>query len=77
MPMKMASGGGDNASDKYLRNKIRHDLFLYLKRLLKFIASFQKTQSFCRTANGRGRFDYGVSTSSKEKKMIIRFDLNQ
>ncbi len=36
-----------NASDKYLRNKIRHDLVPLLKELNpQFISSFQKTQSY-------------------------------
>jgi hypothetical protein len=44
----MASGGETVAMPQiYLRNKIRHDLVPLFKALnLKFIASFQKTQSF-------------------------------
>ena len=40
-----------NSSDKYLRNKIRHDLVPLFKELNpKFIASFQKTRSFLQEA---------------------------
>lgn len=40
-----------NASDKYLRNKIRHDLVPLFKELNpQFIASFQKTQSYLQDA---------------------------
>ncbi|WP_300566743.1 tRNA lysidine(34) synthetase TilS [Flavobacterium sp.] len=40
-----------NASDKYLRNKIRHDLVPFFKELNpNFLASFQKTQSFLQEA---------------------------
>ena len=40
-----------NASDKYLRNKIRHDLVPLLKDLNPhFIESFQKTQSYLKEA---------------------------
>ena len=40
-----------NASDKYLRNKIRHHLVPILKELNpNFIASFQKTQSYLQEA---------------------------
>ena len=40
-----------NASDKYLRNKIRHDLVPLFKELNpNFLASFQKTQSYLQEA---------------------------
>lgn len=40
-----------NASDKYLRNKIRHDVVPILKELnTDFIASFQKTQNYLQQA---------------------------
>ncbi len=40
-----------NASDKYLRNKIRHDVVPILKELnTDFIASFQKTQEYLQQA---------------------------
>ena len=40
-----------NASDKYLRNKIRHNLVPLLKELNpNFLASFQKTQSYLQEA---------------------------
>lgn len=40
-----------NASDKYLRNKIRHDVVPILKELnIDFIASFQKTQEYLQQA---------------------------
>jgi tRNA(Ile)-lysidine synthase len=42
-----------NASDKYLRNKIRHHLIPILKELNPtFISSFEKTQSFLKEAQG-------------------------
>jgi hypothetical protein len=46
MPMKMASGGGDNASDKYLRNKIRHDLVPLFKALIKIYSILSKNTVF-------------------------------
>ena len=40
-----------NASDKYLRNKIRHDLVPILKELnLNFLTSFQNTQKYLKEA---------------------------
>ncbi len=69
-----------NASDKYLRNKIRHDLVPLLKELnSQFISSFQKTQSFLQESNkmveDASIMVYQQVANQDEDE--IRFDLNQ
>ena len=69
-----------NASDKYLRNKIRHDLVPLFKELNpQFIASFQKTQSFLQESQqmveDASIMVYQQVASQDENE--IRFDLNQ
>jgi tRNA(Ile)-lysidine synthase len=69
-----------NASDKYLRNKIRHDLVPLFKELNpKFIASFQKTQSFLQESQHMVE-DASIMVYqqvAKQDEDEIRFDLNQ
>jgi tRNA(Ile)-lysidine synthase len=69
-----------NASDKYLRNKIRHDLVPLLKELNpRFIASFQKTQSFLQESQQMVE-DASIMVYqqvAKQEEDEIRFDLNQ
>jgi tRNA(Ile)-lysidine synthase len=69
-----------NASDKYLRNKIRHDLVPLFKELNpKFIASFQKTQSFLQESQQMVD-DASIMVYqqvAKQEEDEIRFDLNQ
>ena len=60
-----------NASDTYLRNKIRHEIVPVLKENLpNLMQAFQKTQShFARGQNhGRGCYDYDLPTSSNRKR---------
>jgi len=69
-----------NASDKYLRNKIRHDLVPLFKELNpQFLASFQKTQSFLQESQqmveDASIMVYQQVASQDENE--IRFDLNQ
>ncbi|EIA08753.1 tRNA lysidine(34) synthetase TilS [Flavobacterium frigoris] len=69
-----------NASDKYLRNKIRHDLVPLLKELNpQFISSFQKTQSFLQESQQMVE-DASIMVYqqvAKQEQDEIRFDLNQ
>jgi tRNA(Ile)-lysidine synthase len=69
-----------NASDKYLRNKIRHDLVPLFKELNpQFISSFQKTQSFLQESQQMVE-DASIMVYqqlAKQDEDEIRFDLNQ
>lgn len=69
-----------NASDKYLRNKIRHDLVPLFKELNpQFVASFQKTQSFLQESQQMVE-DASIMVYqqvAKQEEDEIRFDLNQ
>jgi tRNA(Ile)-lysidine synthase len=69
-----------NASDKYLRNKIRHDVVPLFKELnQQFIASFQKTQSFLQESQQMVE-DASIMVYqqvAKQEEEEIRFDLNQ
>jgi tRNA(Ile)-lysidine synthase len=69
-----------NSSDKYLRNKIRHDLVPLFKELNpKFIASFQKTRSFLQESQHMVE-DASIMVYqqlAKQKEDEIRFDLSQ
>lgn len=69
-----------NASDKYLRNKIRHHLVPLLKELNpQFMESFQKTQSYLNESQELVE-DAAVMVYqqvAREEGEIIIFDLNQ
>lgn len=69
-----------NASDKYLRNKIRHHLVPLLKELNpQFLESFQKTQSYLSQSQELVE-DAAIivyQQVAKEEGEIIVFDLNQ
>jgi len=69
-----------NASDKYLRNKIRHDLVPILKELNpNFISSFQKTQSYLNEAQEMVE-DATIMIYQQVANEIddeIHFDINQ
>lgn len=69
-----------NASDKYFRNKIRHDLVPLLKELNpQFISSFQKTQSFLQQSQQMVE-DASIMVYqqvAKQDEDEIRFDLKQ
>lgn len=69
-----------NASDKYLRNKIRHDLIPILKDLNPhFLNSFHKTQGYLREAMVMAE-DAGIMIYQQVAKEIgdeIHFDLKQ
>lgn len=69
-----------NASDKYLRNKIRHDLVPMLKELNpNFITSFQKTQTYLQEAQDMVE-DASIMVYqqvAKQEEDDIHFDLNQ
>ena len=69
-----------NASDKYLRNKIRHDLVPLLKELNpNFISSFQKTQSYLQESQAMVE-DAAIMVYqqvAKQEGEEIYFDLNQ
>ncbi|WP_413998641.1 tRNA lysidine(34) synthetase TilS [Flavobacterium sp. W1B] len=69
-----------NASDKYLRNKIRHDLVPLFKELNpQFITSFQKTQSYLQDAQAMLE-DASIivyQQVAKKEGDEIHFDLNQ
>jgi tRNA(Ile)-lysidine synthase len=69
-----------NASDKYLRNKIRHDLVPLLKELnTHFIPSFQKTQSYLQESQAMVE-DAAIMVYqqvAKQEGEEIHFDLNQ
>jgi len=69
-----------NASNKYLRNKIRHDLVPVLKQINPdFLNSFQKTQSYLRESNEMVE-DASImiyQQVAKEEGNEIHFDLAQ
>ncbi len=69
-----------NASDKYLRNKIRHDLVPILKELNpNFLNSFQKTQAFLQEAEAMAE-DASIMVYQQVAKEIdntIQFDLKK
>ena len=69
-----------NASDKYLRNKIRHDLVPILKELnAHLLSSFQKTQTYLQQAKAMVD-DASVmiyQQVAQEKGAEIHFDLKQ
>ena len=69
-----------NASDKYLRNKIRHRLVPVLKELnADFLSSFQKTQTYLKEAKAMVE-DASIMVYqkvAKEQDEEIHFDLNQ
>ncbi|WP_338408452.1 tRNA lysidine(34) synthetase TilS [uncultured Flavobacterium sp.] len=69
-----------NASDKYLRNKIRHNLVPVLKELNPdFISSFQKTQNYLQESQTMAE-DASIMVYQQVAKEIeeeVHFDLNQ
>ena len=69
-----------NASDKYLRNKIRHDLVPLLKELNPhFISSFQKTQSYLQESQAMIE-DASIMVYQqvvRQEENEFYFDLNQ
>ena len=69
-----------NASDKYLRNKIRHNLVPILKELNPdFLSSFYKTQTYLQESQTMAE-DATIMVYqqvAKEKGEEIHFDLNQ
>jgi tRNA(Ile)-lysidine synthase len=69
-----------NASDKYLRNKIRHDLVPLLIELNpQFIDSFQKTQSYLQESQAMVE-DASIMVYqqvAKQEDEAVYFDLNQ
>lgn len=69
-----------NASNKYLRNKIRHDLVPVLKEINpNFLKAFQKTQSYLQESNEMVE-DASImiyQQVAKEAGDEIHFDLNQ
>ncbi|RUT68567.1 tRNA lysidine(34) synthetase TilS [Flavobacterium cupreum] len=69
-----------NASNKYLRNKIRHDLIPVLKEINpNFLNAFQKTQSFLQESQEMVE-DASImiyQQVAKEEGEDIHFDLNQ
>lgn len=69
-----------NASDKYLRNKIRHDLVPLFKELNpNFLASFQKTQNYLQEAQTMVE-DASImiyQQVAKEENDILYFDLKK
>lgn len=69
-----------NASNKYLRNKIRHDLVPVLKEINpNFLKAFQKTQSYLRESNEMAE-DASImiyQQVAKEAGEEIHFNLNQ
>ena len=69
-----------NASNKYLRNKIRHDLVPVLKEINpNFLKAFQKTQSYLQESNEMAE-DASImiyQQVAKEAGEEIHFDLNQ
>ena len=69
-----------NASNKYLRNKIRHDLVPVLKEINpNFLKAFQKTQSYLQESNEMVE-DASImiyQQVAKEAGKEIHFDLNQ
>jgi tRNA(Ile)-lysidine synthase len=69
-----------NASDKYLRNKIRHNLVPILKELNPdFLSSFQKTQKYLQESKAMAE-DASIiiyQQVAEENGEDIHFDLNQ
>ncbi|MDR7210000.1 tRNA lysidine(34) synthetase TilS [Flavobacterium piscis] len=69
-----------NASNKYLRNKIRHDLVPILKEINPdFLKAFQKTQSYLQESNEMAE-DASImiyQQVAKEEGNEIHFDLEQ
>lgn len=69
-----------NASNKYLRNKIRHDLVPVLKEINpNFLKAFQKTQSYLQKSNEMAE-DASImiyQQVAKEEGEEIHFNLNQ
>lgn len=69
-----------NASNKYLRNKIRHDLVPILKEINpNFLDAFQKTQSYLQESQEMAE-DASIMVYqqvAKEEGEDIHFDLNQ
>ncbi|MCI9845842.1 tRNA lysidine(34) synthetase TilS [Flavobacterium pectinovorum] len=69
-----------NASNKYLRNKIRHDLIPVLKEINpNFLKAFQKTQSYLQESNEMAE-DASImiyQQVAKEQGEEIHFDLKQ
>ncbi len=69
-----------NASDKYLRNKIRHNLVPILKELNPdFLSSFQKTQTYLQESQTMAE-DASIMVYqqvAKENGEHVHFDLNQ
>ena len=69
-----------NASDKYLRNKIRHDMVPILKEFNpNFISSFQKTQTYLQEAQAMAE-DAAImiyQQVAKEEGDTIHFDLKK
>lgn len=69
-----------NASDKYMRNKIRHNLVPILKELNSdFLSSFHKTQTYLQESQTMAE-DASIMVYplvAKEKGEEIHFDLNQ
>jgi tRNA(Ile)-lysidine synthase len=69
-----------NASDKYLRNKIRHNLVPILKELNPdFLTSFQKTQTYLQESQTMAE-DASIMVYqqvAKENGEDVHFDLNQ
>ena len=69
-----------NASDKYLRNKIRHNLVSIFKELnTDFLSSFQKTQNYLQESKAmvEDASFLVYQQVAKEKGTEIHFDLNQ
>jgi tRNA(Ile)-lysidine synthase len=69
-----------NASNKYLRNKIRHDLVPVLKEISpNFLSAFQKTQSYLQESYEMAE-DAAIMIYQQVAKEVgddIHFDLNQ
>jgi tRNA(Ile)-lysidine synthase len=69
-----------NASNKYLRNKIRHDLVPVLKEISpNFLRAFQKTQSYLQESHEMAE-DAAIMIYQQVAKEVgddIHFDLNQ
>jgi tRNA(Ile)-lysidine synthase len=69
-----------NASDKYLRNAIRHDLVPILKKINpNFLSAFQKTQSFLQQSQAmvEDASEMIYQQVAKETENEIHFDLDK
>ncbi len=69
-----------NASDKYIRNKIRHDLIPILKEIQpNFIQSFQKTQGYLKEAQAmvEDASEMIYQLVAKEVNNTIHFDIQK